>query len=171
MKLESFTTRAMGVLRAHLVKRGSIKAVAVLVSSACCAGAAWPRDSQPDDLAQDQISVLELMRLDTALALNQTKDKLHSRNREMSAADSEGPSAGSGRVRLVAIYGVGKKLLAEVHIGSKPHVYMRGSALPIGVSANPSTFRLRGITGSCIQLESKNEAHTLCLHPALWVQG
>jgi hypothetical protein len=171
MKLERVITRTRGVSRARLVKRGSLKVVAIFVSSACCIGSAWPQNSQSDDLAQDQISVRELMRLDTALALSQTKDKLHSRNRTTPAVDSRGLPAHGGGLRLVAIYGVGKKLLAEVHIGSKPHVYVRGKALPVGVSADPSAFHLRGITGSCIQLERKDEAHTLCLHPALWVQG
>jgi hypothetical protein len=171
MKLERVITRTRGVSRARLVKRGSLKVVAIFVSSACCIGSAWPQNSQSDDLAQDQISVRELMRLDTALALSQTKDKLHSRNRTTPAVDSRGLPTHGGGLRLVAIYGVGKKLLAEVHIGSKPHVYVRGKALPVGVSADPSAFHLRGITGSCIQLERKDEAHTLCLHPALWVQG
>lgn len=171
MKLEPFITRTRGASRARLVKRGSLKVVAIFVSSACCIGSAWPQNSQPDDLARDQISVRELMRLDTALALSQTKDKLHSRHKATPAADSQGMPAQSGSLRLVAIYGVGNKLLAEVHIGSKPHVYVRGKALPVGVSASPAAFQLRGITGSCIQLERRDEAHTLCLHPALWVQG
>lgn len=171
MKLEPFITRTRGVSRIRLVKRGSLKVVAVFVSSACCIGSAWSQNFQPGDLAQDQLSVRELMRLDTALALSQAKDGLHSRHKTMPSADSQGLSAQSGGLRLVAIYGVGKKLLAEVHIGSKPHVYMRGKALPVGISADPSAFHLRGITGSCIQLERKDEAHTLCLHPALWVQG
>ena len=74
----------------------------------------------------------------------------------------------SGSLNLVAIYGVGKKLLAEVTVGTQQYVYMRGQALPVGVKANSSAYLLRGISGSCVQLERKDEAHTLCLHPSLW---
>ena len=171
MKLVSVIAGAPVVPHARPAKLWSLKVAAVFVSSACFIGSAWPQGYHADDLAQDQISVRELMRLDTALALSQAKDKLHSRHKATPAADSQGLQAHSGRLRLVAIYGVGKKLLAEVHIGSKPHVYMRGKALPVGVAADPTSFQLRGITGSCVRLERKDESHTLCLHPALWVQG
>src|SRR5690606_33351740 len=71
-------------------------------------------------------------------------------------------------LKLVAIYGVGKKLLAEVMVGGQAHVYMRGQALAVGAKASPSAYLLRGISGSCVQLERQDTSHTLCLHPGLW---
>jgi hypothetical protein len=116
-----------------------------------------------DDPALDQMSVRELMRLDTALALQQSRTKLQKGDSSSQAARRGGAIAHSGALELVAIYGVGKKLLAEVVIGTQPHVYMRGKALPVGASASASAYLLRGISGSCVHLERQDEAHTLCL--------
>lgn len=119
-----------------------------------------------DDLAAEQMSVRELMRLDTELALSHAKNTL--RKDGGAGADSRGQYARSGALKLVAIYGVGKKLLAEVTDGTQSYIYMRGQALPVGGKAGASTYMLNGMSGSCVQLERKGEAHTLCLHPALW---
>jgi hypothetical protein len=116
-----------------------------------------------DDPALDQMSVRELMRLDTALALQQSREKLRKVDGAAQAAHRRGGIAHSGALELVAIYGVGKKLLAEVVIGTQPHVYLRGQALPVGARASDSVYLLRGISGSCVHLERGNEAHTLCL--------
>ncbi|GAB2910562.1 hypothetical protein LSG25_04280 [Paralcaligenes sp. KSB-10] len=121
-----------------------------------------------DELTSEQMSVRELMRLDTELALSQAKGRLRGQGKPMSASESSAALAHGGGLKLVAIYGVGKKLLAEVLVGSQPHIYMRGQALPVGVKAGTAAFMLRGITGSCVQLERQEESHTLCLHPSLW---
>ena len=75
MKLVSVIAGAPVVPHARPAKLWSLKVAAVFVSSACFIGSAWPQGYHADDLAQDQISVRELMRLDTALALSQAKDK------------------------------------------------------------------------------------------------
>lgn len=110
----------------------------------------------------DQMSVRELMRLDTALALRQLRSSL-----DTGTAGTALPVAHSGKLKLLALYGVGKRLVAEVMIGGDRHVYMRDRSLPIGVKPHPSVYQLRGISGSCVHLERKDEAHTLCLQPAL----
>ncbi|SHG84075.1 hypothetical protein SAMN04488135_101398 [Pollutimonas bauzanensis] len=121
-----------------------------------------------DDPAAEQMAVRELMRLDTELALSQAKKALRSEGLAGPGAADGSLHTHDGGLKLVAIYGVGKKLLAEVLVGSQPRVYMRGQALPVGVKADPDAYRLRGISGSCVQLERKGEAHTLCLPPSLW---
>ncbi len=121
-----------------------------------------------DGLAAEQMSVRELMRIETDLALSQARRTL--RKEDKRTEDKEGDSriSRSGPLKLVGIYGVGKKLLAEVEIGAQPHVYMRGHAFPVGMKASSSSYKLRGISGSCVQLERKDEAHTLCLSPVTW---
>ncbi len=114
------------------------------------------------------MSVRELMRLDTALALEHAKKSLGMQDSSGSGTRASNRMTHSGSLNLVAIYGVGKKLLAEITVGTQPYVYMRGQALPVGVKADPSAYLLRGISGSCVHLERKDEAHTLCLHPTLW---
>ncbi|MBP6020187.1 MAG: hypothetical protein KA735_11905 [Burkholderiaceae bacterium] len=112
------------------------------------------------------MAVRELMRLDTELALSASRGRLTGvdKRSETALALSDQPG---GQLRLVAIYGVGKRLLAEVLVGSQPYVYMRGHPLPIGAKAGSHVYKLGGISGSCVQLERQDEAHTLCLHPSL----
>lgn len=120
-----------------------------------------------DDLVAEQMSVRELMRLDTALALNHVKEKLRARHKSGAAADDIRALAQNGSVNLVAIYGVGKKLLAEVRVGSQSYVYMHGRVLPVGLKTSSTALLLRGITASCVQLERDEQSHTLCLHPSV----
>lgn len=120
------------------------------------------------DIGTDQMSVRELMRLETRLAIEQVKDRIKKHGSGQGGSIDELGLAHGNRLQLVAIYGVGKKLLAEVNIGGRPHVYIHGRALAVGAKADPSAFVLRGISGSCVQLERKDEAHTLCLPPSLW---
>lgn len=126
-----------------------------------------PTAMRADDLAAEQMSVRELMRLDTERALKTAKHSLRNEGGAHADVESGARYAASGALKLIAIYGVGKKLLAEVTVGMQPYVYMRGQSLPVGVKASPSAYMLRGISGSCIQLERKDEAHTLCLYPSL----
>ncbi len=119
-----------------------------------------------EDLASQQMSVRELMRLDTALALEQARARLRQQKSGHAMADNSS-IAHSGPLKLVAIYGVGKKLLAEVVVGHRRHVYMRGQAWAVGMKDSPSAYRLRGISASCVHLERNDEQHTLCLHPGL----
>ena len=133
----------------------------------CSTGWAQAQSLPADELAFEQMSVRELMRLDTALALSQSKNKLDGRGKSSALKESHSVLAQAAGPRLIAIYGVGKKLMAEVLVGSHPFVYMHGRALPVGLKSSTTAFRLREITGSCIQLERNEESHTLCLNPSL----
>ena len=121
-----------------------------------------------DGLATEQMSVRELMRIETDLALSQARRSLRKEDKKTEDKQGDSRISRSGSLKLLGIYGVGKKLLAEVEIGAQAHVYMRGHAFPVGMKAGPSSYKLRGISGSCVQLERKDEAHTLCLSPATW---
>ena len=109
-------------------------------------------------------SVRELMRLDIERALEQ--------RRQSGVRTGAGePAAVWHAPRLVAMYGVGRKLMAEVMVGSHPYVYVRGQAHPIGHARNPDVYQLRGMTGSCIQLQNAHASHSLCLHALLTAGG
>ena len=124
--------------------------------------------SRTDDLATEQMQVRELMRLDTARALDEARSGQRKDNNLAPSADQANRYTQSGSLKLVAIYGVGTKLLAEVLVGQQPHMYVRGRALPIGLKGgDTSAYMLRGISGSCVHLERKSESHILCLQPAL----
>lgn len=124
------------------------------------------RESDSGELAAEQMSVRELMHLETREALDLARGRARNHRYPDSAPAGVGP--GKEGLKLLAIYGVGKKLLAEVRVGSRPHVYLRGQALPLGAKAGAQVYRLHGITGSCVHLERRGEAHTLCLHPSQW---
>lgn len=122
--------------------------------------------SSHEDLDSQQMSVRELMRLDTALALEQARARLR-QHKHGQSMPGHSPLMHSGSLKLVAIYGVGKKLLAEVVIDQRKHVYMRGQSWAVGVKPDTSAYRLKGISGTCVHLERDGEGHTLCLHPGL----
>ena len=130
----------------------------------------WPDAvrASVDGLASEQMSVRELMRIETDLALSQARKTLRKDDKKTEAMEGDSRISRSGPLKLIGIYGVGKKLLAEVEIGAQPHVYMRGHAFPVGMEASPSSYKLLGISGSCVQLERKDEAHTLCLPHTAW---
>lgn len=73
-------------------------------------------------------------------------------------------TAGRQPPRLAALYGVGAALMAEIHVGSKAYLYVRGQPWPIGHSADRDLYRLLGMNGACVQLEKGGEQHSLCLH-------
>lgn len=130
---------------------------------------AAPSKSVPDGMDIDiagAMAVRELMRLDTELALSASRSRLTGTDKRTETALALSDQPGS-QLKLVAIYGVGKRLLAEVLVGSQPYVYLRGQPLPIGAKPGSRVYKLAGISGSCVQLERQDEAHTLCLHPSL----
>lgn len=111
---------------------------------------------------QRDMAVRELMRLDTELALSALRQQLLEQERRHAKSARPGPDR-SGPLTLTAIYGVGNRLLAEVIIDSRSQVFMRGRPRAIDNGVPDSGFRLRGISGSCVDLERDTQQHTLCL--------
>lgn len=141
-----------------------------LLVLSCLAAATWAMGSTPargqgaDPETWELESVRELMRLDIERALDQ-------RRQSSSRALVAESSAVWHVPRLVAMYGVGRKLMAEVVVGSRPYLYVRGQAHPIGHARDPDVYQLRGMTGSCIQLQNVHASHSLCLHALLTAGG
>lgn len=106
-------------------------------------------------------SVRELMQLDIERSLEQARQRA---NPSVGMVDVAG-----GRLapRLVAMYGVGRSLMAEVLVGPQAYLYIRGQAHPVGYSNDQAAYQLRGMNGSCIQLQKAQSSHSLCLHALL----
>lgn len=69
--------------------------------------------------------------------------------------------------RLVALYGVGKALMAEVQVGNQAYLYIRGQTYPAGYVGDKRVYQLKAMNGACIQLEKANDKHSLCLRMLL----
>ncbi|WP_170288462.1 hypothetical protein, partial [Castellaniella defragrans] len=83
-----------------------------------------------------------------------------------------GPDPGAGvrpvlEPRLVALYGVGQALMAEVQVGRRAYLYVRGQAWPAGHVGDRGVYQLRGMNGACVQLERGEDRHSLCLRMLL----
>lgn len=69
--------------------------------------------------------------------------------------------------RLVALYGVGKALMAEVQVGNQAYLYVKGQAYPAGYKGDKRVYQLKAMNGACVQLEKGMDKHSLCLRMLL----
>lgn len=99
----------------------------------------------------DQLRVVELMRQETEKLLQPHPSK------------SPGPSAQTPdeTPHLRAIYGVGQRLLAEVHWQGQDYLYLKGQAWPLGHTQNQ--LRLVKLAGRCITLAHQEQTHHVCI--------
>lgn len=126
------------------------------------AGHAWA-SSGLDELLADQVSVRELMRLETAQVLHRVRNMPgYGPNRD-SRARAGHPAAqmGTGAMRLVAIYGVGRKLMAEVQIDGQSLLFMRGRLQAIG-PGKAHEMRLLSMNSRCVELALGERRESLC---------
>jgi len=82
------------------------------------------------------------------------------------SAQGQADVAGSGAtqaLRLVGIYGVGKRLFAEVRSGSQAWLFLNGHSLPVGHTAGAGLYRLKEVAGACVHLEQQGSETILCL--------
>lgn len=100
----------------------------------------------------DQQQVHELMRLET--------EQLLQRSSGVSPKASE--SLQTNSLRLKAIYGVGKRVLAEVDWNGRDYLYLKGQTWPLGHSS-ASALRLIEMAGRCITLAQHEQTHRLCV--------
>lgn len=106
-------------------------------------------------------SVRELMRRDLETALREPRGRGPSSPVRVQSALAP---------RLVALYGVGKALMAEVQVADRAYLYVRGQTYPAGYQDDGSVYQLRGMNGACIQLERGQDRHSLCLRLLLGTQ-
>ncbi len=100
--------------------------------------------------------VEELLKLDTQAALNSARQKV------------VGPLTQSGPVTthstdnvLLAIYGVGQSLTAEILLDSEPHVFKSRRQQPM--SGRSVQYILERIAPPCVHLKKLENRETLCL--------
>lgn len=134
-----------------------------------CTGMSAHALPQADDLISDQLSVRELMRLDTEHALKRALARVSDSGQRVSDSPPRISRNMMGEPRLAAIYGVGRQLMAEVVLDHVIYLYRRGLALPVGVAPGDDVYVLRSISTSCIELEKPGSSHHLCLRPNQWV--
>lgn len=117
--------------------------------------------SEMDELARDQISVRELMRLETAQALQRLRAERQTRAglAEQRTISTVGSSL--SEAQLVGIYGVGRKLMAEVRVGERTLLFMRGRLQAVGPEKNHAV-RLLDITDRCVELQWDGQRQSLC---------
>ncbi|MBV6271584.1 hypothetical protein KVP09_01445 [Alcaligenaceae bacterium CGII-47] len=136
-----------------------------LACAMCLLGVTWAQapDQLPtaDPEAWEVQSVRELMQRDIERSLNQAR-----RQMDQPSVVVDSP-VGRQLPRLVAMYGVGRSLIAEVLVGSRAFLYMRGQVHPVGYVNDQEVYQLRGMNGSCIVLQKAQHSHSLCLHALL----
>lgn len=123
-------------------------------------------------LVQEQVSVRELMRLETALALSDARQALrhsqtrHARQAGRIRAPGQGPyqrlELPDTNVRLKSIYGVGKKLVARIQVGDRQLTYINGRPRPVGATSGESVYLLKSIEGQCVTLQRKQVQQRVC---------
>lgn len=118
-------------------------------------------------LAQEYVTVRELMRLEAEQALAAARES-RAQSRRASAVSSAGVPMKNvvqnhEEPRLVGIYGVGKRVFAEVRAGSQAWVFLKGHRDPIGHTAKAAPYHLREIAGTCVRLERQGAETQLCL--------
>lgn len=113
-------------------------------------------------MQSEQITVRELMRMEAERALQLAR----SRSAPGARADAPAPSVAATAVeplRLVGIYGVGKRLFAEVRGPGRAYMFLSGHHLPLGHSASNDVYRLKEVSGACVRLERDSREIVLCL--------
>lgn len=115
-------------------------------------------------LAQDgvahQTTIDELLRLDSQAALLAARKNIFGLTQHTQASTgTEAHPPESNQV--LAIYGIGKILTAEVLLDSEPHVFKNSRARPVW---GPSLlYRLERIVPPCVYFKKSGQSHVVCL--------
>jgi|GEM_PF-4052320 len=140
------------------------EALALLGLACALAISPVPAASPHAELEADQMTVHELMRIESDQALRAARETMADAAGSLSLPDAMQADADT---RLLAIYGTGRRLAAQVLVRGKPVLYMQGLPRPVGAEKDDQAFLLRGITRTCIRLEHAGQFRTLCIHPEL----
>lgn len=102
------------------------------------------------------VTIDELLRLDTQAAL------IAARRSVVGSLERPGPAVvNDSETLLLAIYGVGKSLAAEILIDAEPHVFRAARAQP--VLGRSRTYTLERIAPPCVHLQNSGNPEVLCL--------
>lgn len=123
----------------------------------------------PEHVATEHMTVLELMRLEAEQALHEARERRGSRHRGPGLRSLNASMMEGGRgpqtagLHLVGIYGVGKRLVAEVKNGARTLYFRNGQEKPMGHVADEDLYRLRELKGNCVRLDRGGTEELLCL--------
>lgn len=110
-------------------------------------------------VAEQQQLVLDLIQAENE-RLTQVKPISSTAQTTKAVMTYEGPD-----LVLHAMYGVGKRILAEVSFRGVNYLYLHGHTWPLGDQQGRSQLRLVGIGAHCIQLAHKEEQFDACVLP------
>jgi hypothetical protein len=107
-----------------------------------------------------QTTIDELLRLDSQAALLAARKNIFGLTQHPQASSgTDAPPSESNQV--LAIYGIGKTLTAEVLLDAEPHVFKNSRARPVW---GPSLlYRLERIVPPCVYFKKAGQAHVFCL--------
>lgn len=107
-----------------------------------------------------QTTIDELLRLDSQAALLAARKNIFGLTQHAQASAGTGAHPPESN-QVLAIYGIGKILTAEVLLDSEPHVFKNSRARPIW---GPSLlYRLERIVPPCVYFKKSGKAHVVCL--------
>lgn len=106
------------------------------------------------------------MRIESELALQAARERGKRAGAAAAVSAAVEERAGAHHPRLVGIYGVGRRLFAEVRNGSDALLFLKGHSHPVGYSGGSPLYRLKELAGACVRLEREGEETVLCLQRA-----
>ena len=110
--------------------------------------------------ATSQATIDELLRLDSQAALLAAKKNIFGLTQQAQARPGTDADPSESH-QVLAIYGTGKILTAEVLLDSEPHVFKNSRARPVW---GPSLlYRLDRIVPPCVYFKKSGQAHVVCL--------
>ena len=110
--------------------------------------------------ATHQTTIDELLRLDSQAALLAARKNIFGLTQHTQAISGVGAHPPESN-QVLAIYGIGKILTAEVLLDSEPHVFKNSRARPVW---GPSLlYRLERIVPPCVYFKKSGQSHVVCL--------
>jgi hypothetical protein len=110
------------------------------------------------------LTIDELLRLDSQAALAAARKNIFGATQNFQSSLGTGAQPIDSN-QVLAIYGVGKILTAEVLLDAEPHAFKNSRALPLW---GPSLqYRLERIVPPCVYLKKTKEPHVICLRKGL----
>lgn len=143
----------------------SVMGLCGLVIATCPVAQTTPA-TDPQALAQDLTTLHELMQLESRQLL--AASRARARQQPAPGQSEQTPSLTvpvDDEVRLMAVYGVGQAMFAQLQIAGQAWVFMRGRPWPIGHDAPVGDYRLHALSARCAVLRQGETLSRHCLYP------
>ncbi|MFY0480380.1 hypothetical protein [Achromobacter marplatensis] len=140
----------------------------VLAAGIASASVTPAHDSPSPDEVQawpEVETVRTLLRADAAAALADCRMPGICQSGPSSIASTDAIIPPPDDIRVAAIFGVARRLIADVVVNGAMLRYQAGRAAPVagGVSATAAGYQLLAIEGACVRLRRDAKIHTACL--------